>query len=176
MNLQKLYKMQEELDNHIWAKHGTLDKISKEELLDNTILALLVEIGELANATRCFKHWSTKGPMEDGIILDELADVWHFYLSIGNQLDYILLDEHIDPDNPVYFGLGLTKEVETFNYLYYLAGSLTPKYLNESRGYYIKFGIVLALLGEILGFTDEEVEQAYLRKHEENYRRQREGY
>src|SRR5699024_6396859 len=90
MNLEKLYKMQEELDNHIWEKHGTLDKMSKEELLDNTILALLVEVGELANATRCFKHWSTKGTMDKEIVLDELADVLHFYLSIGNQIGYKL--------------------------------------------------------------------------------------
>ena len=178
MNLDKLYKMQKELDNHILEneKRRTGKEIDKDLLLDQTILALLVELGELANATRCFKHWSTKGPMEDEAILDELADVWHFYLSIGNQMDYILLDKHIDADNPAYYGLDLTEEVETFNYLYYLAGSLTPKYLNESEGYYIKLGIVLALLGEILGFTDGEVEQAYLKKHEENYRRQREGY
>ena len=60
MNLDKLYKLQEELDNHIWNKYKILEKMTKEELLDNTILALLVEVGELANATRCFKHWSTR--------------------------------------------------------------------------------------------------------------------
>lgn len=36
MNLDKLYKMQEELDQHIIEKHNI--KMSKEELLDNTIL------------------------------------------------------------------------------------------------------------------------------------------
>ena len=83
MNLDKLYKMQEKLDKHIIDNHNI--KISKEELLGSTILALLVEVGELANTTRCFKHWSTKGIMDKEVVLEELADVLHFYLSIGNQ-------------------------------------------------------------------------------------------
>ena len=37
-------------------------------------------------------------------------------------------------------------------------------------------GKCIRVLGWGLGFTDEEVEQAYLKKHEENYKRQREGY
>ena len=35
-------------------------------------------------------------------------------------------------------------------------------------------GVLIYSLGKELGFTDEEVEQAYLKKHGENYRRQRE--
>ena len=89
MNLGKLYKMQEELDSYIWTKHRTLEKMTKEELLDNTILALLVEVGELANTTRCFKHWSTKGMMEKEVMLDELADVliYCFQLAYSLNLD-----------------------------------------------------------------------------------------
>lgn len=34
----------------------------------------------------------------------------------------------------------------------------------------------IKLLVEDLGFTDAEVEQAYFKKHEENYIRQEEGY
>ena len=90
MNLDKLYKMQKELDNYIIKNRNIV--MSEEELLDNTILALLVEIGELANTTRCFKHWSTKGMMEREVVLEELADVLHFYLSIGNQLKDRYLD------------------------------------------------------------------------------------
>lgn len=166
MNLDNLYKLQEELDNHIWNKHGTLDKMSKEELLDNTILALLVEVGELANTTRCFKHWSTKGMMEKEIILDELADVWHFYLSIGNQINFRLRDGNIDANNPVYYGLSLYTRTDTFNYLYFLGGNFNSKHPKITKGgYYIKFGAILAMLGgEMLGFTDAEVEQAYLKK------------
>ena len=70
MNLDKLYKLQAELDKTILEneKKRTGKQIDKDVLLEQTILALLVEIGELANTTRCFKHWSTKGPMKDEII------------------------------------------------------------------------------------------------------------
>lgn len=164
MNLNKLYKLQAELDKHILDKHKI--EMSKEELLDNTILALLVEVGELANTTRCFKHWSTKGMMEKEIILDELADVWHFYLSIGNQIN-------------IKVGKGDLVEVcetkrETtliFKALFYCISQLDDDY-----GYYKEIGGWLKILSNSLNFTDKEVEQAYLKKHEENYKRQREGY
>jgi len=178
VNLDKLYKLQAELDKTILEneKKRTGKQIDKDVLLEQTILALLVEIGELANTTRCFKHWSTKGPMKDEIIFDELADVWHFYLSIGNQIGVKLLDEHIDPEGSAYSKLNLSEKVKTFRFLYFLAGNFRNVSRAMTGGYYIKFGTVLALLGEMLGFTKEEIEQAYLKKHKENYRRQEEGY
>ncbi len=160
MNLEKLYKMQDELDKYIIKNRNIV--MSDEELLDNTILALLVEVGELANTTRCFKHWSTKGIMEKDIVLEELADVLHFYLSIGNQLGekWMLLDYEKK-------SLGLIKD---FKRLYFWA-SRKIDYMA-----YHEIGDVIYNISKHLGFTDEEVEQAYLKKHDENYRRQEEGY
>lgn len=178
MNLEKLYKMQEELDNHIlgneYDRTGKLP--DKFILLDQTILALLVEIGELANATRCFKHWSTKGPMKDEVIIDELADVWHFYLSIGNQLGIRLDEELIIANEEIWECLNSGKTNSFINL--YIMASEVGVLGNEDTTIrnYIEFGVLLLGLGELLGFTDEEVEQAYLKKHEENYKRQREGY
>ena len=167
MNLNKLYKMQDELDKHILEKHNI--KMSKEELLDSTILALLVEVGELANTTRCFKHWSTKGMMEKEIVLEELSDVWHFYLSIGNQLGYVLDNKFNTPKER----MQCSKENEInkiFKAIYHWAITLEG---HISYGY---LGEWIKILAIKLGFTDKEVEQAYLKKHEENYRRESEGY
>lgn len=50
------------------------------------MLALLVEIGELANETRCFKYWSNKPASEREVILEEYVDGLHFILSIGIDL------------------------------------------------------------------------------------------
>ena len=83
INLNDLYELQYKLDDYILSKQDNPPK----DLLINTVVALLVEIGELANTTRCFKHWSNKGMMEREIVLDEFSDVLHFYLSIGNQVD-----------------------------------------------------------------------------------------
>jgi len=60
LNLQQLFTMQRQLDQHIEDKH----ELHKEDLIPRKLLALLVEIGELANETRCFKFWSVKPPAE----------------------------------------------------------------------------------------------------------------
>ena len=59
---------------------------------------------------------------------------------------------------------------DIFKKIYYWAtrtyDEMTYQYLGEW----------ITILAIKLGFTDEEVEQAYLKKHEENYKRQSEGY
>ena len=171
MNLNKFYELQKELDKTILENERgrTGKEMNKNTLLEQTILALLVEVGELANTTRCFKHWSKKGPMGKEIILDELADVWHFYLSLGNQMV-------IRTNKPlVLTGYTLT---QLFIKTYEKASRLTEIESSSLfiRNTYKSLGVLIYSLGKELGFTDKEVEQAYLKKHEENYRRQREGY
>jgi len=78
MNVEKLYSMQYALDTHIEEKHGL-----KEDLFNRKMLALLVELGELANETRCFKFWSLKAASEKAVILEEFVDGVHFILSLG---------------------------------------------------------------------------------------------
>ena len=60
MNLTRIFGMQEVLDTRIIKEHG----LEGQNLFYNMILALQVEIGELANETRCFKHWSNKESSE----------------------------------------------------------------------------------------------------------------
>src|SRR3982750_1200275 len=84
MNVKKLCEMQEILDQRIMEEHG----LEGKDLEDNKILALLVEICELANETRCFKHWSTKGPSKQSVLLEEYVDSLHFFLSIANHRQY----------------------------------------------------------------------------------------
>lgn len=54
MNLTKLFEMQRELDERIIEQHG----LQGEDLLPKKILALQVELGELAQEWRGFKFWS----------------------------------------------------------------------------------------------------------------------
>ncbi len=56
MEWDTLFKMQKELDSYIESNHN----LANHDLFDDKYLALLVEIGELANETRCFKFWSNK--------------------------------------------------------------------------------------------------------------------
>ncbi|KYG89015.1 hypothetical protein A0U40_13390 [[Bacillus] sp. KCTC 13219] len=55
MNLQKLFEMQAELDEHIIQQHPEL---RGQNNLDWKLLALQVELGECANEWRGFKKWS----------------------------------------------------------------------------------------------------------------------
>ncbi|WP_337034715.1 dUTP diphosphatase [Paenibacillus illinoisensis] len=56
MNIAKLYEMQKTLDARIIEEK----KLQGQDLLPNTILALQVELGEMANEWRGFKHWSDR--------------------------------------------------------------------------------------------------------------------
>ncbi|HOH68301.1 MAG TPA: dUTP diphosphatase, partial [Bacilli bacterium] len=70
IELKELYRLQGELDARIASNHKT----SYEKTTDDRLMALIVEIGELANETRCFKYWSNKGPSPREVLLDEYAD------------------------------------------------------------------------------------------------------
>lgn len=170
MDLEILYRLQYDLDKHILKNNfeRTGIEIPKEELLEKTILALLVEVGELANTTRCFKHWSTKGMMDKEIVLDELADVIHFYLSIGNQkeIQFKPMDKYTESE--VY------ELSEIFITIYRKASEL--QLTNDFVWDYFLLGDYIILISKALGFTDKAIMMAYLKKHEENYKRQREGY
>ncbi|PGC67583.1 dUTP diphosphatase [Bacillus safensis] len=54
MNLEKMFKMQAELDDRIIREKG----LEGQDLLPNTYVALITELGEFANEGRWFKHWS----------------------------------------------------------------------------------------------------------------------
>lgn len=84
--LSELYELQNELDKYILKKKNK--QLTSKQLLTDTLLALQVEVSELANATRVFKHWSNKAPEPKEIIIDEYVDILHFFLSIGNQLGF----------------------------------------------------------------------------------------
>lgn len=54
MRLEKLLKMQRELDGRIVREKG----LEGQDLVANTFVALITELGEFANEGRWFKHWS----------------------------------------------------------------------------------------------------------------------
>src|SRR5690625_3998787 len=54
LNLERLFELQKELDDRIVKEKG----LEGKDLLPQKILALQVELGELANEWRGFKFWS----------------------------------------------------------------------------------------------------------------------
>ena len=162
MNLSKLFRMQRALDEYIETEHG----LKEADLFDKKVLALLVEIGELANETRCFKFWSLKQPSERKVILEEFVDGVHFILSLGLTCSLeqeAIIEESSAADSVTEQFLLVYEAVHLFK-------------LEKSAKAYQRMLHNYFALGHLLGFSAEEVEQAYVSKNEVNYERQQQGY
>ena len=199
MNLEKLFQMQKELDDRILAEHP----IQKgEDRLAKKILALQVELGELANCWRGFKYWSynqkpkteelgecplCKGTGDLGTVwaenciecggsgkvvvknplLEEYVDALHFILSIG-----------LDITDPELIELREIDKAETiteqFIMIFDAVGELYE--FEYEHWDYESLLIKFVDLGEMLGFTWEQIEKAYLEKNKINHERQESGY
>jgi dimeric dUTPase (all-alpha-NTP-PPase superfamily) len=163
MTIHDLFAMQRELDRYIEQNHGLQD----EDVTDQKILALLVEIGELANETRCFKFWSKKPASKREDILEEFVDGIHFILSIGLDLgmeekNFSLVSYEGNEDLVRGF-LMVFDRVHAFR-----QSRKAEDYEQLLRQYFV--------LGQSLGFSMDEVQEAYKKKNEVNYKRQDEGY
>lgn len=161
MHFKKLFELQEVLDDRIRQQHN----LNGQVLLSKKILALNVEIGELANETRCFKFWSDKKPSEKEVILEEYVDCLHFILTIG--LDKQFTDVDIDSKNSEY------AVTDQFLNLYI---DVNDFIVCSSKDHYITLFEDFLSLGRSLGFKDEEIVSAYLTKNNINHKRQDEGY
>jgi dimeric dUTPase (all-alpha-NTP-PPase superfamily) len=163
MQLEKLFTMQIALDQHIEKKHG----LQEEDLFNRKVLALLVEIGELANETRCFKFWSVKPPSEKQIILEEFVDGVHFILSLGIECNFHM--------QTLSFTKAPTKVSVTDQFL--MINQCVIRFQNtKCVTDYIALFEAFLQLAMLLGITYEEMEQAYLDKNEVNYQRQQNNY
>ncbi|WP_110930929.1 dUTP diphosphatase [Paenibacillus bouchesdurhonensis] len=180
MDIVKLYNMQRELDERIIKQHG----LEGQDLLPQKILALQVELGECANEWRGFKYWSKDqqpryiknsiafanpgGPFEYTTypLLEEYIDCLHFILSIGIEIGIDIYEfgfvAVVDATTTDTF-LSVFEKISEFSY--------TPDSWNY-EGMFNSF----AGLGKMLGFTWEQIEEAYMSKNSENHRRQDNGY
>jgi len=161
VDLVKLYEIQKQLDDRIHNEHGLKDK----NLIPSKILALQVELGELANETRCFKFWSNKGPSPKDVVLEEYVDCLHFILSIGidNGLTNISLKQINNSGDLIEQFQNMFIRIITFQY--------EPTLEN-----YEKLFNHFLLLGKKLDFKEEEIFESYLEKNKINHKRQDEGY
>lgn len=162
VNLHKLFQMQAQLDNRIEKEH----QLQHVPLLDKKILSLLVELGELANETRCFKFWSTKPPAKQEVILEEYVDGVHFILSIGLDLG---VEEEIQIES-------IDQQREVVDQFHVMYKAITEFHKHTDIAHYKVLFKEYFYLGKLLGFSHEEIEDAYMKKNEVNHKRQDQGY
>jgi dimeric dUTPase (all-alpha-NTP-PPase superfamily) len=158
MNLLPYYKIQKCLDDRIKKDHEI-----PENVADLKITAFKVELGELGNETRFFKFWSKKPMSPKEVILEEFVDGIHFLLSIGLEREWDKFIKEVsaspfDKEKPF---------IELFNSLFE-AGFHSAGEWKRMFGYYLA-------IGEKLGFNEDDIEIAYVKKNEKNHQRQNTG-
>lgn len=168
--------MQKVLDENILKQHPLQEG---EDRTGKVILALLVEVGECANEWRGFKFWSkdqeakTFGMKPFGIgtlsynpLLEEYVDGLHFLLHLGIKCEI---------EKSEYYGLtpygdDVSKQ---FLQIYYLITEFQDQPTHYNYNVLMQYYLGL---GEMLGFTPKQIEQAYISKNEINHQRQETGY
>jgi dimeric dUTPase (all-alpha-NTP-PPase superfamily) len=161
IDLKLMLAEQAKLDAHIQQQHQVTYASTREKRL----LALLVEVGEMINETKTFKFWSKKPSAEKPIILDEYADGLHFLLSLSIE---------VQSQQHHYQITTITKTLtqatlDVFLAISNLCQSFTTQALEKSFQHYLN-------LIPLLGFTSEEVVEAYFKKLGVNYTRQKNAY
>ena len=159
MTIRELLNKQKELDSIIF-KAAQLKEYPCKEIK----LALLTELGELANEVQCFKYWKQNKTISREKVLEEFADCLHFALSLENHLNQ-LYEHNLNAEIKDVIKEDLVEE-NTFDFLY-----AYMKVISDDLPL-----IEIMNLGMALGITGEELEQSYLKKYEKNLRRQQEGY
>lgn len=161
MNWDQLFEMQKQLDSYIQSNH----QLGSSDLFEKKILALLVEVGELANETRCFKFWSNKAASDTSIILEEYVDGLHFILSLGLEKGLTYNRTNLQPSG--------TSSTDMFNKVF---EQIIAFKMDPSKEKYIKLFDYYLILGKILSFDEDSIQQAYLDKNKVNHERQNTGY
>ena len=145
--------------NKVYEENKKLDKIfidkysSDQEMCKKNKIELLVEIGELANETRCFKYWSKK-KVDMELVGLEYADCFIMCLCFFNYLNLSLDDVSLIPDDNL-------DTISLFAKLYSLASSF---YYSESSDTIKLFFVYLLKLGYKLGFDDSKIIEVCLKK------------
>jgi dimeric dUTPase (all-alpha-NTP-PPase superfamily) len=171
--IDELSVMQMSLDEFYNNKFGIEQP---RDYIPEKLLALKVELGELANETKVFKYWSIKAAAGRAVILEELVDCLHFSLGIGLTCGHLLeMDTGRRLYYPERFNVGNKKKLteafnDTFNAVaqFEQTGMLYQSYIIMLQA--------LLNLAAALGFSEQDLYEGYVLKNNKNYERQEAGY
>ena len=145
MNIKKMLKTQKELDAALFEKGGL-----KEYPIEQIKTAYRVELGEALQEWKSFKYWKkNKGIIDINKLLEEIADCLHFALSLEDEIrnyNYEAVFKHYD-EYDLY---------EIIDNCFTIYGTV--------------LGDTIAL-GLKLGFTPDQLEEAYYKKNKINWDR-----
>lgn len=205
MHLQKLFETQRALEAQINVQHPPANG---HDRLDENILALQSELGELSNEWRGFKYWSyNRNPriktavkvscefcsgqgyfLEEACrkcsgtgevissyrnpLLEEYVDCLHYLLIIGLTIN--IQERYADEVN---FNIGArTKKSVALKVFKNCYRKIAIFDLYRSQRIFMDLFSEFTTLGDALGFTEEQIEEAYYAKNDVNYKRLESGY
>lgn len=163
--IKKMLKMQAKLDKAIMDEYG-LDKIDEDKLS----FAILDEVGELTHELKGKWCWwkKTQPQVDEEKVLGELVDIWHFVLSWQNNFndgeEGLLADEQ------------LMEKVDNSRWAIEEHGKGIVIKLADLSYFSLRKVEPLIAITEYLGFTIEQVYEAYCGKNKINYQRLESGY
>ena len=147
IDFEKVYIENKKIDEYFIKDYG-----NSEDIILKNKLELLVELGELANETRCFKYWVNK-PVNHELVLFEYADVLVMILYFFNVIN-ISLEEEYPKEND----LDLLNE---FMYLYEQLSKFNKEYTKDIiKDIFINF----IRLGKLLNLNSNEIIDTCLKK------------
>lgn len=163
--IKEMLDMQEKLDEAIMKEYG-LTEIDEENLR----MAILDEVGELTHELKANWCWwkKTQAPVDKQKVLGELVDIWHFVLSYQNHFNFGE-EARLSYLNEEELSNGMLKRLRTKKSN--LSKVLTRLVIFESS-----IIPVLIAITEYIGFTIQQVYEAYCEKNKINYQRLKEGY
>lgn len=152
--------MQKLLDEAIMKEHGLA-----EYPVNNMEIALFVELGEMMNELPTkFKHWKKSAVDNRDKALVEYVDALHFVLSLFNYQNCKIAYAK------AYKECGKCNEYAGFTFYDCLINLIMRAY----DGYAILN--IIFKLGDILGFSWDEIYKTYKDKNAVNYDRLKKGY
>ena len=162
--IKDMLEIQKAYDEEVSKKHN-VDYVSKAQLES----ALFDELGELMHAQKADWCWWKKAqaPVDDKKVLCELVDVWHFVLSYQNNFNV---------KNGILNSLMFNRNSNEIIYLLLIDEYKLSEALTDLATLNIDKMERLVAISEYLGFTIEDVYQAYCDKNKVNYKRLKEGY
>lgn len=158
IDLSDLFRKQQTLTDYVWEKHNI-----KKADMDKEKAAIICELWETANELKSdgFKYWTDK-KMDREKALEEIVDMLHFYLQIGNILGVVYEHRRIEIRDTVLDQI--------------MAINLSLLAMDGPLMWTLSFAQYRGLV-QMLGFDwDQDIIPAYNRKFQENIARQQRGY
>lgn len=165
----KCFALQKDLDNKIYLNHDIKEKNVEEK----KYLALIIEVSEFINETKCFKYWSKK-IVDQNKLVEEYIDCLHFFLSFGKKFNFtnIFLNKFLQENNVK------IHEGEILEYLFCFLKCLTDNncknFDNETQ--YLNCFQMFWNLKNYFKIDETLIFETYIQKNTINHHRQKNNY